>query len=147
MFSCLTGEDSKYHMLNNKCYFFEKTRVTWEKAKEGCKNKFPAGGKLFEPMTLAENKLVYNVAKPIFNLQTYGAWIGVTDASQEGSFNYDSNDSPVSFNIPWYGVPYGGTWNGKGGTSKNCILVHEDPGKWMDNDCSYSCYSICEPNV
>ena len=47
------------------------TQITWEKAKEGCKDKFvgPNGGRLFEPMTLAENKLVYDVAKAILNLQ------------------------------------------------------------------------------
>ena len=47
------------------------TQLTWEKAKEGCKDKFvgPDGGRLFEPMTLAENKLVYDVAKAILNLQ------------------------------------------------------------------------------
>ena len=110
---------------------------------EDFKNKFPAGGKLFEPMTLAENKLVYNTANPIFNLQSVGAWIGVTDASQEGSFKYDSNNSPVSFNIPWYG----GGYNGKRGTSINCILLHKNPGKWLDYVCSSSWSSICEPNV
>ena len=48
-----------------------KTQLTWENAKEGCKDKFvgPNGGRLFEPMTLAENKLVYDVAKAILNLQ------------------------------------------------------------------------------
>ena len=47
------------------------TQLTWENAKEGCKDKFigPDGGRLFEPMTLAENKLVYDVAKAILNLQ------------------------------------------------------------------------------
>ena len=47
------------------------TQLTWENAKEGCKDKFvgPNGGRLFEPMTLAENKLVYDVAKAILNLQ------------------------------------------------------------------------------
>ena len=55
------------------------------------------GGRLFEPKTLTENKLVYEVAKNIIDLHTNGAWIGVTDKSEEGSFKYDSNDSPVSF--------------------------------------------------
>jgi hypothetical protein len=47
------------------------TQLTWENAKEGCKDKFvgPDGGRLFEPSTLAENKLVYDVAKAILNLQ------------------------------------------------------------------------------
>ena len=47
------------------------TQLTWENAKEGCKDKFvgPNGGRLFEPMTLAENRLVYDVAKAILNLQ------------------------------------------------------------------------------
>ena len=47
------------------------TQLTWENAKEGCKDKFVGanGGRLFEPITLAENKLVYDVAKAILNLQ------------------------------------------------------------------------------
>ena len=137
---CPTSEPN-YHLIDNKCYFFEKTYATWEKAKEGCKNKFPAGGKLFEPMSLAENKLVFDAARPILGLQGNGAWIGVIDASQEGSFKYDINNSPVSFNIPWL------AGYGKRGTGSNCIIIHQDPGKWIDYTCSSSFPSICEPNV
>merc|ERR1712223_338830 len=32
-------EDSRYHMADNKCYFFEKTKMTWQKAKENCQGK------------------------------------------------------------------------------------------------------------
>ena len=60
-------------------------------------NVFLGGGRLFEPKTLTENRLVYKVAKNIIDLRTNGAWIGVTDKSFEGSFKYDSNGSPVSF--------------------------------------------------
>jgi len=139
---CSTSEPN-YHLIDNKCYFFEKTSATWEKAKEGCKNKFPAGGKLFEPMTLAENKLVFNAASINTVFSAYGNfWIGVTDTAQEGSFRYDSNSSPVSYNMPWY------DGYGKRGTRKYCVLVHTDPGKWLDYPCSSLEYrSICEPNV
>ena len=57
---------------------------------------------MFEPKTLAENELVYKVAKNIIDLHTNGAWIGVTDKSEESSFKYDSNGSLVSLRFFHY---------------------------------------------
>ena len=63
-------------MIGNSCYFFEKTKLTWENAKIGCRNKFAVGGKLFEPKSLEESKTVWEIAKSIITGRPV-FWIGV----------------------------------------------------------------------
>merc|ERR1712008_424521 len=56
-----------YHLFGKKCIYFEKTSLTWENAKKGCKDKFSNGGKLFEPRSLQENNEVF--AQILFGLE------------------------------------------------------------------------------
>ena len=107
-------DDPNYHLVNNKCYYFEKNELSWEKAKDGCKDKFLPAGKLFEPKSWEENLMVYNFTKHHIrdtwtNKQknrTYANmflsyWIGVDDFGQDGSFKYSYSGQPISFNIKW----------------------------------------------
>ena len=145
---CPTNQTG-YHLISNSCFFFEEKKLTWENAKTGCKDKFDGGGKLFEPKSLVENKMVYDVVNPIHNLHNNeGAWVGVDDFKHESSFRYSSTGLAISFKIPWFGRPF----NGGRGPRYNCILLHNNPGtsnhgKWLDYDCSNKEVSICQPDM
>ena len=126
--------------MENKCYFFEDTKLTWEKAKLGCSDKFVGGGKLYEPRSMTTFKKIYKVAKPILSLSsTMAAWLGVDDLAQEGSFAYSSSGLPFSLEVDW------SSGYGRKGSSNNCILVAYDPPKWLDYSCQDEWRSICEP--
>ena len=92
---CPTGSPG-YHLLGNKCIYYEKTYLSWENAKKGCTDKFSSGGRLHEPLSLQEHSDVHTIT----NKSSY--WIGVDDLSQEGNFTYSSSGSKISFNLPWH---------------------------------------------
>jgi len=140
--------DPNYRLLNDGCIFgndccifLEKSRKTYEDAKQNCETKFAGHGKLFEPKTWSENQMAYKIAKATYRY----LWIGVNDKQTEGSYVYESNGSPISF-TPKFRPGYGSR-----GTSYNCILYtspssgHEsDIVHWVDYGCTYTYYSICE---
>ena len=146
-------EDPNYHLVNGKCYYLEKTDLTWEKAKDSCKDKFLPAGKLFEPKSWKENFMVLNFTKhhisdtwtnPRTN-HTHAThfspyWLGVNDFGQDGSFKYSYSGEPISFNIKW-GINYHGTTPGP-----NCILVSYASDRWIDYKCQIPKNSICERN-
>ena len=125
--------------------------LTWENAKIGCRNKFTVGGKLFEPQSEAESKMVSEKAKSIM---FKGGWIGVTDKAKEGSYTYDSNGSGIPFSIPWRNIsgPYAFDQLGNTITGNDCVGISYT-GKWFDWMCSATSShnsessSICEANV
>ena len=134
--------DSNYHKLNDSCYFFEKTYLTFEKAKSGCSDKFVGGGKLYEPRSMTTFKKIYKEAKQIMNLSSgIGVWLGVDDLAEEGKFAYSSSGLPFSLEVDWY------SGYGRKGSSNNCILVAKDLPKWYDYNCQHDSGwpSICEP--
>ena len=134
--SCPT-DDSNYHMINGRCFYFQKASLRWEKAKEGCRDKFPLGGILFEPKTWEESKAVYEFAQPHLTLY----WIGVDDFGQDGSFKHSYTGTPISFNIKWHS-DYGS--QGGVGNGNNCILDYQSHGGWIDYNCALTYPSICE---
>ena len=154
-------DDPNYHLVNGKCYYLEKTDLTWEKAKDSCKDKFLPAGKLFEPKSWEENVMVLNFTKHhisdtwtnprknhTINTHFSPYWLGVNDFGQDGSFKYSYSGEPISFNINWANNYQGGASNGP-----NCILVSyagsislSAPGSWMDYACQIPKNSICERN-
>ena len=49
-------DDKNYLEIDGHCFYLETQRLTFSKAKANCaRSKFSTGGRLFEPMTLAEN--------------------------------------------------------------------------------------------
>ena len=156
-------EDPNYHLINGKCYYLEKTNLSWEKAKDSCKDKFLPAGKLFEPKSWEENSMVFNFTKlhirdtwtnsknRTYVTNFYGYWIGVDDFGQDGSFKHSYSGEPISFNIRWKSEhPDGHRYNqGVVGNGPNCILVTNDhkknnDGSWIDYNCDYTYNSICE---
>jgi len=143
--------DPNYRLLNDGCIFgndccifLEKSRKTYEDAKQNCETKFAGHGKLFEPKTWSENQMAYKIAKA--TSATW--WIGVNDKQTEGSYVYESNGSPISFTPKFY------SGYGSHGTSANCILYappssgdESDIVHWVDWGCTDKIlvdYSICE---
>ena len=141
--ACPTGSPG-YHLVGNKCIYYEKTSLTWGNAKKGCKDKFSGGGRLLEPLSLQEHNDVFAL---IMTIKKNPYWIGVDDLSQEGSFTYSSSGSNLSFNLPWYdkdSTPWG-----RRGSSYNCVLVNNGAsGLWLDFGCTSSTYpSVCESEL
>ena len=55
---CPTDEGN-YLEIDGQCFYFETQNLGYPEAKANCaKNKFSGGGRLFEPMTLAENEKI-----------------------------------------------------------------------------------------
>ena len=46
-------DNPNYQLVNGKCYYIEKAGLTWEKAKEGCKDKFKGKETLYIKLTNA----------------------------------------------------------------------------------------------
>ena len=66
--SCPT-DDSRYKLISsaalslNRCYYLELDYKNYEDAKTNCASKFSSGGKLFEPLSLEINYLVWEEFK------------------------------------------------------------------------------------
>ena len=134
-------EDSRYKKIDMKCFYFEKTRLTYDAAKSNCREKLKlyGHGKLFEPATLAENDKIAEISNSL--LQDTFCHIGVTDVSQEGKFVYDSNGLKINFSPIWH------PGHGSSGTANNCICLGDYStyiGQWADTECSGERPSICE---
>ena len=139
-----------YHLVGNKCIYYEQTSLNWENAKKGCKDKFSGGGRLFQPFSLQENNDVAAIIKRLYS-KLSNFWIGVDDLSQEGSFTYSSSGSKISFNLPWHE----GTWEnstpwGRRGSGYNCVLMQYNSNSnatWLDYDCKSTWLSVCESEL
>ena len=72
-------------------------------------------------------------------------WIGINDISEEGTWVYTSDGSPVSISIPW------GPGYGSKGTSNNCVFFgwpgYYQRNKLADFPCNRPYQSICEPDL
>ena len=135
-----------YRLVQGKCFYFERTYMNWEGARDNCKQK---GGKLFEPKNVAEMKQVASIAVHVSQYGYTTAWIGITDTMNEGNFVYNSNGQSITFNPHWQdGGQTKGTYN-------NCVGINTgaehmcqncyDMGKMFDMPCSFKTgRSICE---
>ena len=69
--------------------------MTYDNAKDNCAEKIFNGGKLFEPATWDENKLVTTAFNDVH--WSGGCWIGVNDMNQENKFISESSGQEVAF--------------------------------------------------
>ena len=135
-----------YRLVQGKCFYFERTYMNWEGARDNCKQK---GGKLYEPKNVSEMKQVASIAIKVSQYGYTTAWIGITDTASEGNFVYDSNGQSITFNPPWQDQDQ------RKGTSNNCVGIHTgaehmcqncyNMGKMINLPCSFKTgRSICE---
>ena len=72
-----------FRMILNVCYYFEKTKKSFEDALSNCK------GKLYEPTDVTTFKEVQCEAKSIFG--TVSVWTGFTKIDNNGNLKHSSN--------------------------------------------------------
>ena len=127
-------DQSNYAEVDGHCYYLEMVRMTYEEAKVNCASKF-SSGKLFEPLSLQVNDLVWEEFKDTI-VPGYGPWIGVTDQETNSVFKYTSSGSVVSFTIPWFA---GITLK----PSEECVYMWTE-ARWNEHGCTADQTSICE---
>ena len=138
-------DDPRYKEIGNQCYYYENQTLSQSNAQENCKEKFRkigAGGKLFEPKTLAKNKAVAEAGQEI--LKGNWAYIGVDDIGSNETFKYSTGEHFISIqNPPWYTSSY------PLGTGNYCVSMYintpsSNNAKWHDSGCGNVRVSICE---
>ena len=136
---CESNPNSKW--IGGRCYFFNKEFMSYEDAQDYCQFHFidknlNQPGRLYEPRSIKEFKLIYKTAKEIFEESNF--WLGIT--KNENNFRYASNKNLV-FNSPEARLPWGRT-QPDGGEKEKCVLAFRS--RWHDQDCSSIAWSICE---
>jgi len=126
---------NNYRLVKNKCYYFEKSTMTYQSAQRNCKSRIPFKGRLFEPHTVSETKEMYDLAKSVLGNSNH-YWIGL-DSFGRGSngWQYASDGSPKTLMTHGY--------NGLDSSSE-CAVIRNNNGYAEDVSCNYSYYSICE---
>ena len=113
--------------------------MTYEEAQANCASKFLNSGKLFEPLSLQVNGLVWEEFNDTIVSNQVEPWIGVTDFGDVGKFKYASSGSEVSFTIPWLNPGLGTIFP----FGPECMILWTE-GKWDALDCNNYKKSICE---
>ena len=136
IFPCLSG-DSNYHMIGQRCIYFDKSTSNYAVARERCKSTFNSKGRMYEPRKFEESTKIAMEGNSKFNYPNW--WLGVNDINEEGKLVFDSDGAPV---------PFTPTLAGGSGQSSDCVLVYHsssDP-KWQIYSCSDSTQmgTLCE---
>ena len=83
-----------WNLINKKCYHKSSEKMTYEDAVFYCNSQ---NSILFEPTYNRQEKTVID----FYNAESL-YWLGATDSSNEGSFQYQSNDKRVEY-TNWVG--------------------------------------------
>ena len=134
MKNCQSDPNSKW--IRGRCYFFNKEFMSYEEAQDYCQFDLNQPGRLYEPKSIKEFKLIYKTAIEMFDESNF--WLGIT--KNETNFRYASNKNLV-FNSPEARLPWGRT-QPNGGEKEKCVLAFRS--RWHDQDCSSIAWSICE---
>ena len=139
MKNCQSDPNSKW--IRGRCYFFNKEFMSYEDAQDYCQFDFidrnlNQTGRLYEPSSIKEFKLIYRTAIEMFDESNF--WLGIT--KNGNNFKYASNKNLV-FNSPEARLPWGRT-QPDGGEKEKCVLAFRS--RWHDQECSSIAWSICE---
>ena len=139
MKNCQSDSNSKW--IRGRCYLFNKEFMSYKEAQDYCQfdfidRNFNQTGRLYEPRSIKEFKLIYKTAIEMFNESNF--WLGIT--KNENNFRYASNKNLV-FNSSEARLPWGRT-QPDGGDKEKCVLAFRS--RWHDQDCSSIAWSICE---
>jgi len=139
---CQSNPNSKW--IRGRCYFFNKEFLSYENAQDYCQfdfldRNFNQTGRLYEPSSIKEFKLIYKTAIEMFDESNF--WLGIT--KNENNLRYASNENLV-FNSSEARLPWGRT-QPNGGEEEKCVLAFRS--RWHDQDCSSIAWSICESSI
>ncbi|KAL4222469.1 C-type lectin (CTL) or carbohydrate-recognition domain (CRD) [Mactra antiquata] len=115
---------------NDSCYLFSHDKEDWPGATVMCKLM---GGDLVEIQTEAEAKYLSQQVK-LYN-ESY--WIALSDASEEGSWQWMISKDPVTYTNWAPGQPDNNVRN------ENCADIWPN-GLWNDGQCFAPHHYICE---
>jgi len=140
-FVCPTDSDSRYRVINSKCYYFNSHAHTYGMAQIVCNEKFgSSGGRLAEPRTKATFASLWSAAASIMDSNRSPYWIGVDKGftvESNGQFRYASTNSVATF-------PSGVSTNFESFFKDfNCVKLNSATNL-EDDWCRESYASICE---
>merc|ERR1711971_1255116 len=110
--------DPNYFEVLGKCYFTDTIRRSFDESQAHCKEVFPLGGRLFEPRDETTYK---EVLKDRY--KSY-LWIGITDRSSQGIYQYLSDNGQLTVSQWLSGQP--------GSDSEHCVVICKSHGDWCD---------------
>ena len=132
-------DDPNYASIGGTCYYFDTVQRTKLEAKENCMQNY---GKLWEPNTIERINQVHSKAKDLSKAQEW--WVGISDASSEGTFKFESNEEIFPFTpktTPWKDS------EPNGGSTVNCAcMIKDSPLEFYDVGCTdgRKYHSVCE---
>lgn len=131
-----TCEDGWVH-IQDRCLLFVNDLLEYNDAVQKCIDE---SGTLFEPKNALVNGRITGAARGSsgFSDDDPEFWIGVSDATNEGNFAYQSSGSSILYSNWNDGEP-----NNDFGT-ENCVAIVGKKGKWFDQNCTITKKSICE---
>ena len=127
-------EKPGYFEVLGKCYFTDSSQRNFDKSQAHCKEIFPLGGRNFEPRDQTTNKEVAKAYKELTN-NNY-AWIGITDRSSQGNYQYESDNGELTVSQWKSGEP--------NSDRERCGILCNSSGDWCDYRCSFTSRHICE---
>ena len=106
--------DDRYEIIGNKCIYFSKEEAQFNEAKSICNAK---SGILYEPKSLSHLQLVRDSNKKR-DLDCF--WLGIDDRRTEGTYLYNSDNSPLDPSIESTIVYTNGCFGPDRPDGKNC---------------------------
>ena len=141
--------DSRYKILDNHCFYFEKNRLNFDSANDNCRKKLGPFARLYEPNSVSQTKKVGKLGDEVFTSYAW-VWLGVTDKRIESQFAYNSNGLQINFTPTWYSssyVSYGSRGKGIDCVAMGMKSTDSDFSEWVDVSCTSSRGSICQFNL
>ncbi|HUQ02492.1 MAG TPA: C-type lectin domain-containing protein [Kofleriaceae bacterium] len=116
----------------SRCFSRVNTAASWSSARSFCQAL--TGGDLADVLNVQENAAI----QPLYQGESNGVWIGLTDQTSESAFIWINTNAPVGFAAWASGEP-----NNQPGTNADCVRIEGGTGQWLDDVCGDSKRAIC----
>ena len=134
--------DDRYEIIGNKCIYFSKEEAQFNEAKSICNAK---SGILYEPKSLSHLQLVRNSNKKRDTKNCF--WLGIDDRTTEGTYLYNSDNSPLDPSIESTIVYTNGCFGPDRPDGKNCdhlYTCHQITHIYTHHKNGKSVAAVCE---
>ncbi|KAJ8024093.1 hypothetical protein HOLleu_36721 [Holothuria leucospilota] len=122
----------KWTVWNQHLYLMVYNATDWENAFSICQEKF-SNAHLVYIESEEENNFVHSMLTE----SDKDAWIGLSDADEEGTWKWGSVVADFFVWSEWSNEP-------DGGTRENCAVKLQVDKPWYDIECYHEFYFICE---